>query len=112
MDFGDFLKNHEPDLLSGGCWEEGGGRVEEERVWGCCVVEREEDCGEGVSFRGRIRWEKGISRTWRESISGWGGICNLEGSKEGSGGLSVAVGDMAGGRRGIVGVDNIEGRER
>ena len=59
VDFGVFLKNQEPDLLSGGCGEEGGGRVEEEtgtgRRW---VVETEEDCGEGVSSWRRIRGEK------------------------------------------------------
>jgi len=53
-----------------------------------------------------------MSRTWREPISGWGGICSLEDSKGGEGGLSEAVGGMVGGRRGIVDVDNIEGRER
>ena len=52
--FGDFLKNQDPDLLSGGCGEGGGGRVEEETGWGR-AVETEEDCGEGVSFWGRIR---------------------------------------------------------
>ena len=48
--FGDFLKNHDPDLLSEGCAEVGGGavRVEDETARGC-VVEVEEDCGEGVS---------------------------------------------------------------
>lgn len=47
VDFGAFLKNQELDLLSWGCG--GGGRVEEETGRGC-VVDAEEDCGEGVSF--------------------------------------------------------------
>ena len=52
-----------------------------------------------------------MSRTWGVSISGWGGICSLEGSVGGGGGLSVAVGDMVAGRRGMVEVDNIERRD-
>ena len=52
-----FLKNHELDLLSGGCGEDGGEvvRVEEEGTRGC---ETEGDCGEGVSCGGSIREEE------------------------------------------------------
>ena len=54
--FVDFLKNHEPDLLSeGGCGE--GVRLEEDWVRGC-VVGGEGDCGDGVSSWGRTREEE------------------------------------------------------
>ena len=54
--FGDFLKNHEPDLLSEGCGGEAV-RDEDDRAGGR-VVEREVDCGDGVSFWGRIGEEE------------------------------------------------------
>ena len=47
------------------------------------------------------------SNTWRESVSGWSGVRGLGGARR-RGGESGTVGEtMAGGRWGILGVDNI-----